>query len=308
MFMSIARRLKTAHFRLILRIAETGTLQSAAVEIAMSQPSASRMLAEIETLVGAPLFTRHAKGMMLTTIGETILRHARQILQGFDRLETDVQQVANGRAGFVRIGTVTGPAVGMVVPVVRTVRKMASEIEFNIEVAPSMTLMRGLEEGRFDFIIARLPPDYNSQDYRIYPAALNEVVSMLVCCDHPMAERKAVRLHELTQFEWVIQDRGTPIRTAVETAFHTNHVKMPSQITNTSSLLVAMALLESSSGIAPQSNEVVRLLTDSALDVNVTRLDLVEDIMVSPYFVIVQQDRELSPAAEQVIRETLRRI
>ena len=124
--MSIARRLKTAHFRLILRIAETGTLQSAAVEIAMSQPSASRMLAEIETLVGAPLFTRHAKGMMLTTIGETILRHARQILQGFDRLETDVQQVANGRAGFVRIGTVTGPAVGMVVPVVRTVRKMAA--------------------------------------------------------------------------------------------------------------------------------------------------------------------------------------
>ena len=124
--MSIARRLKTTHFRLILRIAETGTLQSAAVEIAISQPSASRMLAEIETLVGAPLFTRHAKGMMLTTIGETILRHARQILQGFDRLETDVQQVANGRAGFVRIGTVTGPAVGMVVPVVRTVRKMAA--------------------------------------------------------------------------------------------------------------------------------------------------------------------------------------
>ena len=52
----------------------------------------------------------------------------------------------------------------------------------------------------------------------------------------------------------------------------------------------------------------MRLLTDSALDVNVTRLDLVEDIMVSPYFVIFQQDRELSPAAEQVIRETLRRI
>jgi molybdate transport repressor ModE-like protein len=307
MFMSIARRLKTAHFRLILRIAETGALQSAAVEVAISQPAASRMLAEIETLVGAPLFTRHAKGMVLTAIGETILRHARQILQGFDRLETDVQQFTNGRAGSVRIGTVTGPAVGMVVPVVRAVRKMAPEIEFNVEVAPSVTLMRGLEEGRFDFIIARPPPDYNSLNYRIYPAH-NEVVSLLVCCDHPMAERKAVCLRELTQFEWVIQDRGTPIRAAVEAAFHTNHVKMPSQITNTSSLLVAMALLESSSGIAPQSREVAGLLADSALDVNVTRLDLVEDIIVSPYFVIVQQDRELSPAAEQVIQETLHRM
>ena len=208
MFMSIARRLKTTHFRLILRIAETGTLQSAAVVVAISQPAASRMLAEIETLVGAPLFTRHAKGMVLTAIGETILRHARQILLGFDRLETDVQQISNGRTGSVRIGTVTGPAVGMIVPVIRAVRKLAPEVEFNVEVAPSATLMRGLEEGSFDFIIARPPPDYNSRNYGIYPAR-NEVVSMLVCRDHPMAGRKAVRLRELTQFEWVIQDRGT---------------------------------------------------------------------------------------------------
>jgi len=305
--LSISRQLKPPHLRLILRIAETGKLQSAAEGIAISQPAASRLLSEIEAIVGAPLFHRHAKGMVPTSIGDTILPHARQILQGLDRLETDVLQVTRGRAGSIRIGTVTGPAVGMVVPVIRALKQEAREVEFSIEVAPSAALMRGLEEGRFDFIIARPPSDYNSRNFRIYPAR-NEVVSMVVCRDHPLASRKAVRLRDLTGYEWVLQDRDTPIRTAIEAAFHAHQVKMPEQVTNTSSLLVVLALLEGSTAIAPQSHEVAELLSVSDLDVKVSRLDLVEDITVSPFFVIVQQDRQLSPVVELVLKETLRRM
>tara|TARA_B110000046_G_scaffold70732_1_gene78653 strand:+ start:9639 stop:10556 length:918 start_codon:yes stop_codon:yes gene_type:complete len=305
--MSFARRLKSIHLRLVLQVALTGKLQAAAEEIALSQPAASRMLAEIEKLVGAALFTRHAKGMVPTPIGEAVVRHARQILQDLDKLDMDVAQIASGRAGSVRIGTVTGPAVGLVVPVVRAMRAQAPEVEFNIEVAPSTTLMRGLDEGIFDFVVARPAQDYQRQSYRIYPAS-REVVSMLVYGGHPMAQKKAVRLKDLREFDWIIQDHGTPIRAAVETAFLTNRVLMPSQITNTSSLLVALALLEESTAVAPQSQEVVKLLTDSALNMNVVRLDIVEDILVSPCFVIARADRELSPLAEHAILETTRKI
>ena len=305
--MSFARRLKSIHLRLVLQVALTGKLQAAAEEIALSQPAASRMLAEIEKLVGAALFTRHAKGMVPTPIGEAVVRHARQILQDLDKLDMDVAQIASGRAGSVRIGTVTGPAVGLVVPVVRAMRAQAPEVEFNIEVAPSTTLMRGLDEGIFDFVVARPAQDYQRQSYRIYPAS-REVVSMLVSGGHPMAQKKAVRLKDLREFDWIIQDHGTPIRAAVETAFLTNRVLMPSQITNTSSLLVALALLEESTAVAPQSQEVVKLLTDSALNMNVVRLDIVEDILVSPFFVIARADRELSPLAEHAILETTRKI
>jgi DNA-binding transcriptional LysR family regulator len=304
--MSFARRLKSIHLRLVLQVALTGKLQAAAEEIALSQPAASRMLAEIEKLVGAALFTRHAKGMVPTPIGEAVVRHARQILQDLDKLDMDVAQIASGRAGSVRIGTVTGPAVGLVVPVVRAMRAQAPEVEFNIEVAPSTTLMRGLDEGIFDFVVARPAQDYQRQSYRIYPAS-REVVSMLVYGGHPMAQKKAVRLKDLREFDWIIQDHGTPIRAAVETAFLTNRVLMPSQITNTSSLLVALALLEESTAVAPQSQEVVKLLTDSALNMNVVRLDIVEDILVSPCFVIARADRELSPLAEHAILETTRK-
>lgn len=305
--MSFARRLKSIHLRLVLQVVLTGKLQAAAEEIALSQPAASRMLAEIEKLVGAALFTRHAKGMVPTPIGEAVVRHARQILQNFDNLDMDVMQIASGRAGSVRIGTVTGPAVGLVVPVVRAIREQAPEVGFTIEVAPSTELMRGLDEGIFDFVVARPAREYHRQSYRIYPAA-REVVLMLVYGDHPMAQKKAIRLKDLREFDWIIQDHGTPIRAAVETAFLTNRVLMPSQITNTSSLLVALALLKQSTAVVPQSQEVVELLADSALNMNVVRLDIVEDILVSPFFVIARADRELSPLAEHAILETTRKI
>lgn len=305
--MTFARRLKTIHLRLVLQVALTGKLQMAAEEIALSQPAASRMLADVEKLVGAPLFTRHAKGMMPTPIGQAVVRHARQILQDFDKLDMEVTQIASGRAGSVRIGTVTGPAVGLVVPMVRAMREQAPEVEFTIEVAPSTTLMRGLDEGIFDFVVARPSQDYHRQSYRIHPAT-SEVVSILAYGDHPLAQKKAIRLMELRELDWIIQDQGTPIRAAVETAFLTNRAVMPSQITNTSSLLVALALLKQSTAVAPQTQEVVALLADSALNMNVVPLDLVEDILVSPFFVIARTDRELSPLAEQAILETTRRI
>lgn len=305
--MSFARRLKNIHLRLILQIAMTGKLQVAAQKIAVSQPAASRMVSEIEKLVGAELFTRHAKGMAPTPIGEAVIYHARQILQGYDNLDMNVQKIASGRAGSVRIGTVTGPAVGLIVPVVRAMRAQAPDVEFTIEVAPSTVLMRGLDEGNFDFIVGRPPPNFKSQMYQIFPAR-NEVVSMLVFQDHPLAGCTSLHLRDLREFGWIIQEHGTPIRAAVETAFHANQVAMPTQITNTSSLLVALALLEQSTAIASQSHEVVDLLADSALDMKVVRLDVVEEILVSPFFLITRADRELSPAADQAIQETFRKM
>ncbi len=77
--MTLAQRLKAPHLRLILKIAETGQLQIAASTLAMSQPAASRILAEIEAGTGSPLFVRHPKGMEPTPVGEAFVKHARAI-------------------------------------------------------------------------------------------------------------------------------------------------------------------------------------------------------------------------------------
>ena len=88
--------LKPAQLRLIHEIALHSQLQMAAESLAMTQPAASRMLAEAERRIGAPLFIRQPKGMEPTEIGTTVLRRARVILREMASIEADVRALRGG--------------------------------------------------------------------------------------------------------------------------------------------------------------------------------------------------------------------
>lgn len=305
--MDLARRLKPHHLRLIVKIAESGKLQIAAAALAMSQPAASRMLAELEGDIGEKLFQRHPKGMVPTRIGQAFLQHGRAILATLDSLGTEVEELKEGQAGEVRVGSVTGPAVQCLVPAVQAVRAASPGVEVSIEVGPSTELVRGLEEGRFEFVLARLPQDYDPREFDILPARF-EMVSLIVHQDHPLATRTGLDLADLIDFDWVVQERGSPIRAAVEGAFTAAGVPVPASITNSSSLLVMLALLENSQVIAPVSNEVADLLTRPGIGARLRRLDIVQPIQVTPYFVIRSRARQFSSAVDRVLSEVLARL
>lgn len=298
--MDLARRLKPNQLRLLLKIAETGQLQAAAHLTAISQPAASRTLAEVETALGAALFERHPKGMEPTPLGAIFLRHAKVILEELDLLQAEAERFATGDMGRVRIGTVTGPAVGSLMPAVREIKSEAPDIEFTIEVAPSTELTRGLVEGRYDFVISRLAPGYDAREFRLHPAR-GEVVSLLVRPEHPLAGQRALPLQALLAHEWVVQDIGSPIRQAVEAAFHAQGLSVPRKVTNSSSLLIALAFLQGTDTIAPLTHEVANMLLEDPLRARVRVLDLATPITVSPCFIIQNRGRQLSSAAERVL-------
>ncbi|MAM62963.1 LysR family transcriptional regulator [Maritimibacter sp. UBA3975] len=302
--MDIAHRLKPSHMQLLLHIAETGQLQRAAQLCAMSQPAASRILSDIERQIGSPLFDRHPKGSTPTELGSVVIRHAKVVLQELDELETDVARHTTGEMGQVRVGAVTGPAVGSLIPAIRRIRSRTPDIEMTVEVGPSNELVRGLAEGRFDFVIARLPPGYDSRDFRMYPAR-SEEVALVVRPGHPLATRRGVRLSETLNFEWVIQAIGSPIRQAVEAAFHARGIDTPAQVTNSSSLLVMLAMLDGTDVIAPQSREVFDMLVSGGRGAHVAMIDLDVPLSVSPCFIIRNRYSRLSAAAERLFQEVL---
>ncbi len=302
--MELARRLKPNQLQLLMKVAETGQLQLAANMTAMSQPAASRILADVETLVGSPLFLRHPKGMKPTPIGKVFIRHAKIILESLEELEVETKRFSAGDVGHVRIGAVTGPAVGCLMPAVRQIKAETPEIELTIEVGPSTELVRGLSEGRFDFVISRVPPEYDSRDFRLHPAR-SEQVSLLAHPDHELVGQASVSLTDTLEYEWVIQELGSPIRQAVEAAFLQEGLPTPPRVTNSSSLLVVLSLLESTRTIAPQTREVAAMLANGPLQAKVAVLDIATPISVSPCFIIENRFRPLSKAAERVLTAVL---
>lgn len=293
------RQLKLNHLRLIDAIAEHHQLGLAAAALAMTQPAASRMLSEIEGLVGAQLFERHAKGMSPTVIGRALARRAHGMLLELRDLDREMEELKQGKGGSASVGAVTGAAVGFVIPAVQQLKAVSPTAEIHVNVETSPVLVRDMVEGRNDFVLARIPPEFDANDFEILPAR-TESVHLMVREDHPLAGVRRVSLQDLAAYEWVVQTHRAPIREAVDNAFLAAGAPLPENVTNTTSLLVMIAILVSSSAIAPVASEVSGLLTGRRVGARLTVLKLREPIVVSPYYLLQVKGRRLSPLANRL--------
>lgn len=288
--------LKPAQLRLIHEIAQHGQLQMAAETCAMTQPAASRMLAEIERQMGARLFLRQPKGMEPTEIGLTVLRRARVILREMFSMATDVQEMQGGIAGAVRIGAVTGPAVGYLVSAIREIKAQAPEADITVDVLPSRDLLTHLAAGEMDFVLARILPEFDSRDFNILPMR-DEKVSFLSRASHPLSRAASVTLTELIDYEWIMQQRSAPIREATLSAFAGVGLPEPRNIVSSPSLLLTIAYLAQSDAVSPMSDEVTQLLLRPPISAGLTILPMPHEIRVSPYYLLSLRRRPLSPLA-----------
>jgi DNA-binding transcriptional LysR family regulator len=305
---AIAQRLTIKQLRLIVAIVHTRSLSLAAQSLAVTQPSASRGLAEIERICGGAIFERHPRGMTSTPLGELLARRARNVLEELDEAAVEMARFRSGLGGIVRIGAVTGGALGYVVPVVRQLKHEAPEVELHVNVAASQELVRDLTSLRLDFALARIPPNVDAAMFDIVRAA-GEAVAVMVRAEHRAAALAQVEIVELLGFDWVMQRSGAPIRAAIENALIDRGARLPVRVTSTSSLLVTIALLASSDAVAPVSHEVADLLTGGTLGPGMVALPLRERIVVDPYSLLSLRGRRLSPAARRVldlVRTTLR--
>ncbi|TGN67175.1 LysR family transcriptional regulator [Paracoccus liaowanqingii] len=291
--------LKPAQLRLILEIAEAGQLQQAAASCGLSQPAASRLLAETERQLGAALFERHPKGMAPTEIGASVLRRAGVILDEMQGLAGDVRALAGGLAGSVRVGAVTGPAVDYLVAAIRQIKAEAPEAEVTVDVMPSRELLGHLVAGDMDFVLARILPEFDSRELLIQPMR-DEKVSFCVRLGHPLDHGRPVGLAQLLDQPWIMQSRGAPIREATLDAFASAGLSEPRNVVNSPSLLFTVSYLAQSDAIAPLSDEVVALLTDPPVSARFARLPLQGQISVPPYYLLSLRRRPPSPLAERL--------
>lgn len=299
MYIAMQLTLKPAQLRLIVEVAESGQLQIAAAATSMTQPAASRMLAEIERAVGAPLFLRQPKGMELTEIGAVMVRRARAMLREMRSMAAEVQALREGQGGAVRVGAVTGPAVGYLVPAIRAIKREAPDAEITVDVLPSRDLLRQLTAGEMDFALARVLPEFDSREYEIHPMR-DEKVALLVRAGHPLARAPRVTFTELTDYEWIMQERGAPIREATLEAFGAVGLAEPRNIVNSPSLLLTIAYLSRSDAIAGMSEEVAQLLTQPPVSAGFAVLTMPREVRVSPYYMLNLRRRPLSPVAARL--------
>ncbi|MDO5647465.1 LysR family transcriptional regulator [Paracoccus sp. (in: a-proteobacteria)] len=296
--------MKPAQLRLLRAIGRHGQLQLAATDCGITQPAASRMLADIERQIGAPLFLRHPRGLEPTQAGALALRRSAVILHELDRLNDDVVALRQGMGGVVRIGAVSGAAIRFLVAAIRQVKAQSPAADIQVEVLPSADLLSHLVSGKIDIAISRLLPGFDTTNFDITPMQ-GETPSFLVRGGHPLAGRGDLTLAQVRDCEWILQHPGAPIRETTLHAFAAHGLAEPSNIVHSSSLVFTIAYLAATDAIAPVSQEMTDLLIVPPIGAGLATLTIPGVPQVAPYFLLYMRRRPLTPLAER-LHQTIR--
>jgi DNA-binding transcriptional LysR family regulator len=210
LFKRLLARLRMRHLQAIVKLADLGHVQRAAQAMGMTQPALSQLLADLERLTEAPLFFRHAKGVMPTPLTEELLPLARLILT---RLEESAEliscQVADQKRLVRTVATVAG-ANGLLTRLLPKFAQEHPEIEVLVSAVDNMSLSAAALSGDAEIIFCRQPAII-PQGWQFTKCQDDRFV---IACglQHPLATRKRLVLKDLAQERWLPNTIGSAAR------------------------------------------------------------------------------------------------
>ncbi len=177
------------HLRYFIAVAEAGSVTIAAEKrLHTAQPSLSRQLRDLESEIGAPLFTRGARGVELTDSGRAFLPHARIAVGAATEALQAARRAARPAKQVFSVGFLTGQEVDWLPHVTRILRAELPKIEFKVTSMYSPDCAKALQNGEIDLGFLRVEP----QPDVTYQVIMKEPIVVILPSDHRLAEKSEI--------------------------------------------------------------------------------------------------------------------
>ncbi|WP_110948879.1 LysR family transcriptional regulator [Pseudomonas bohemica] len=248
-FSTVCNWLKFKHLVLIDTLARTRNMHAAALHMNLSQPAVSKMLREIERLLGFDLFERLPRNMPPTALGEHVVRYAQIALNDANKFVDQISSLREGGHGFLKVGAIFAATAVVLPDAIVQLKQRWPLLSIEIVEQTSDHLMDMLDDKKLDLAVARYT-DENQQQVYDFQALAPEPFCMVVNSRHPLTERAETPLQELGNWPWILYPVGTPIRARMEQAFAKAGIPTPQNTIDTISMQTFLQVLQSGPMIA----------------------------------------------------------
>ena len=153
--------------RYFVAVVEAGSFSRAAAVLHMAQPSLSRQMALLETEVGQRLLARNGRGVEITDAGQSLLVHARSILQIAQRALDELQDIGDSPAGRICIGMPPRVAIGLSAPLIQRFRARYPRAVITVLEGLSVSMRASLIAGELDMALLFDPAPSTLLSYEI---------------------------------------------------------------------------------------------------------------------------------------------
>lgn len=210
--------LEIKHLRMIRMIARTNNLTKAADKLFISQPALSQQLINIEDKIGAKLFFRNGKNMVLTKIGNKLLNCAHIILDEIEKAEQEVAKEVHGEKGELKIGIRCVFCFKWIPSVVKEFQVKYPNIDIIID--NSLYAEEALIAKKYDLAITSTPSPLINDKVSHVQLFEDELVCVM-SAGHPFSNRKYLEVKDFEGADYIaltdtginyFRDRGVNIR------------------------------------------------------------------------------------------------
>lgn len=140
-----------------IKTVEYGSFTKAAERLNYSQSGISRMIADLETEWNVVLLERSRSGVRLTSEGLKILPYAKNVVQEYQKLQTQIEELHGLQSGLIRIGTFSSVATHWLPNIIKAFQKEYPNIDYELLLGDYTEIENWILEGRVDCGFVRLP-------------------------------------------------------------------------------------------------------------------------------------------------------
>jgi len=199
-----------------VKTAETLNFSEAARALFITQSTLSQQVRCLEQELGVELFQRDSHSVSLTESGVHLLPVAKRTLQDADLCFTQISDLKQMLSGVLNIG-ISYTFAPVLMEAVKEFTKQYPGVRLNIICRTMEELLELLKKREVDFVLCFKP---NIVDDEIESHILfDNQLSVIISSDHPLADRKSLRIDEIMPHPIVMPARETQARNAFELFF-----------------------------------------------------------------------------------------
>ncbi|MGN6701415.1 MAG: LysR family transcriptional regulator [Burkholderiaceae bacterium] len=220
-------------------IAELEHLGRAAERLHRTQPALTSAVRRLEEACGAPLFEKSGRGIRLSPAGKVLLQWAQRMRIDVEDAGREIDAVARGLQGEIRIGIVPTAAQYILPGAVTRLFREAPDLRLKTVVGLVDTMKPLLRAGQLDLLIgtesvgdSEFESRFLAEDHIVVAASAN----------HELFS-KPRRLSTLAEYRWILQPPGAPTRDWLDRTFMANGLPPPVVQVEASMLVILPALI-----------------------------------------------------------------
>lgn len=288
-----------------LAVVELGSINKAAAHLNVSQPSLSKDIQDLEEELGVELFTRTARGVSLTSFGQTIFLRVKLIDAEFRKLESDARALRDVSIGEVNVGVVPGFLQNQVLPqATLNLTRRARSLTVNYQFGNRSSLLQPLLRGDLDFAIVSIEND-EFADELVSEPLVSDRNAIVVRSNHPILETFGTIDQHLVRYPWLVLSECALLEKMLRQLVRAQGTPFSNSVIRTDSFYFFRSTLVASDCIGLTRYDAARLEKESG---NVIELPLDEAkqahlLGTHMIGIVYRRETALSTASQALIKE-----